>query len=154
MKFVDHLENIRTHFGKTETLPIFSVSLGSCLQPFKTRLRVRCFHYCHYSAKPVFNMSGNSQMIRPSRPFQTISFVATLPLPLATILELRRELRRVSNLKLIYKLTPPCKKSSWDWLFDQVWYSKDEQRSSSDSWQRLPKPYKLLKIFFSFSVNL
>ena len=96
-------------------------------------------------------MSGNSQMIRPSRPFQTKSFVGTLPLPLATILELRRELRRVSNLKLIYKLTPPCKKSSWGWLFDQVWYSKDEQRSSSDSWQRLPKPWiNSLKYFSVF----
>lgn len=49
--FVGDLENM-THFGGTETLPIFPISPGVCPRPFKTRLRVRCFHYCHYSAKP------------------------------------------------------------------------------------------------------
>lgn len=63
------------------TLPIFPISLGICPRPFETRLRIRCFHYCHYSEKPGFNISGNSQTIRPSRPSQTISFVGTLPLP-------------------------------------------------------------------------
>ena len=48
--FVGHLENM-THFGDTETLPIFPISPGVCPQPFKTWLRVRYFHYCHYSAK-------------------------------------------------------------------------------------------------------
>ena len=62
-------------------LPILPVSLGICPRPFKTRLRIRCFHYCHYSEKPGFNISGNSQTIRPSRPSQTISFVGTFPLP-------------------------------------------------------------------------
>ena len=30
----------------------FSISPGVCPRPFNTRLRVICFHYCHYSAKP------------------------------------------------------------------------------------------------------
>ena len=49
--FVDHHENM-TDFGETETLPIFRILRGVCPRPFKTRLRVICFHYCHYSAKP------------------------------------------------------------------------------------------------------
>ena len=74
------------------------------------------------------------------------------------------------KIKLINKLTPPYKRSCWDWLVEQVWCSKVEQGSSLyDSWntvkdpykchsvilwQRPPKPYKLFKIFFSFSVKV
>ena len=49
--FVGHLKYM-THFGETETLPIFPISPGVCPRPFKTWLRVICFDYCHYSAKP------------------------------------------------------------------------------------------------------
>ena len=72
---------VQTLVKQKVTLPILSVSLGICPRPFKTRLRIRCFHYCHYSEKPGFNISGNSQTIRPSRPSQTVSFVGTFPLP-------------------------------------------------------------------------
>ena len=37
---------------------------------------VRCFHYCHYSAKPGKEwVSGNSQTIGPSRASQTTGYV-------------------------------------------------------------------------------
>ena len=48
------------------------------------------------------------------------------------------------KFKLIDKLTPPYKRSCWDWSFDQVWCSKVEQGSSYDSWNMVKEPYKPL----------
>ena len=62
--------------------PHFSKDLSPTIQDAANL--VRCFHYCHYSAKPGKEwVSGNSQTIGPSRASQTTGYVICGEFPIA-----------------------------------------------------------------------